>query len=269
MKIASYNVMSGGFDDYGSKSNKPERLENIKKAVKKINADFIALVDTYKWEKIYTKKELQKMFDYKKGYSINLNDSRLKKLGHNNGITVLTNFENVKFEIARLFDRNSIKSCISIKGKRLVIYSVYLDDVSERTRMKQIEALMKNSGKEKDVVVMGDFNAIDQRDLSVVSLSLKKFIEGNKNLSKKFISVLDEMKKTEVMNYLKKNNFSNASSKFMPTVMTKLFPAKVNKPFMQLDYVFYNSGIKVKRTKVLYDKVFDEASDHYPIVVEI
>jgi endonuclease/exonuclease/phosphatase family metal-dependent hydrolase len=274
MKIATYNIMSGGFDSYISKSARPERIEIIKKAIKKINADFISLIDTFRWDKIYTPKDLQNLFGYKNCFSINLNDSRLKKLGHNNGITVLTNLGNVKFKKIRLFNRNAIESQILINKEIINIYSVYLDDLSENTRMKQVKDLLKISRKEKNKIIMGDFNTIDKKYLLAASNGMNKFILNNSNSASKFNPIFEEMKKVQALEILRKNNYADIIEKYSPNVATKLShaklsPAKLKKPFIRLDYIFRTSDIKVKNSHVLYDVIFDKASDHYPISAEV
>lgn len=269
MKIATYNVKSGGFSKYGQKTGKPERLNLIKEAVKKINADLIALVDTYKWDMIFTNKELQKIFGYKKSYLINLDDQRLKKLGHDNGITILTNFNNVRFEVIRLFNRNAIKSQVILKKKILNIYSVYLDDLSEETRFKEIKVLLEISKKERNKILMGDFNSIDRKDLPEVSKNMNTFILNNSNISAYFVPVFSGMKKGKVVQLLKKYKYADVFKKYFPTVLTKATHLNSKKPFMRLDYAFHSPDVKTKNARVLYDKIFDKASDHYPIAFEI
>ncbi len=53
--------MSGGFSSYTSASSLPERLDLIKQALKKINADFISLIDTFRWDKIFTEDVYKKI----------------------------------------------------------------------------------------------------------------------------------------------------------------------------------------------------------------
>src|ERR1044071_8673670 len=91
MKIASYNIMSGGFDDYSRNHGTPQRLTLLQTAIKKIDADVIGLIDTFRWDEMYTESDLTTLFGYKYAYCINLNDERLRQIGHNNGLTLLSN----------------------------------------------------------------------------------------------------------------------------------------------------------------------------------
>ena len=75
MKIATYNIMSGGFGNYSSSIPKtPERLPLLKQALKTIGADFLGLVDTFHWRSTFLPEDLQKIFDYRCAFCIDLED---------------------------------------------------------------------------------------------------------------------------------------------------------------------------------------------------
>ena len=107
MKIASYNIMSGGFNNYNSASNKPERLHLIQKAIETIKPDFIGLIDTFRWVEIFTDKELQKLFNFKYSFHINLDDVRVDKRV---GITVLSNLPIKKISNCRFTNKKMCQS---------------------------------------------------------------------------------------------------------------------------------------------------------------
>lgn len=93
MRIASYNVMSGGFNGYEHDTSLPQRLTELQTAVSELDADVIGLVDTFRWDEIYSPGDLKNIFGYKYAVCINLNDQRLREKGHNNGLTLLSNTE--------------------------------------------------------------------------------------------------------------------------------------------------------------------------------
>ena len=160
MKIASYNILSGGFNSYGYESSLPERLELLKKAIGIINADFIGLIDTFRWDALYSISQLSELFGYKKAYCINLNDIRLKEKGHNNGITVLTNLPVDQFKTITLETRDAIKTTLQINNNDLDIFTVYLDDLSEDVRVQQTQALLQYVDQTKPTIIMGDLNTL-------------------------------------------------------------------------------------------------------------
>src|SRR3989344_2209161 len=80
MKITSYNLMSGGFNSYNSIDESPQRINLIRDAIKKSDADFVSLIDTFRWDQIYSVSRLRSMFNYPYVYFINLEDERVKQV---------------------------------------------------------------------------------------------------------------------------------------------------------------------------------------------
>lgn len=269
MKIASYNISSGGFNSYNYESPVPERLELLKKAINVINADFIGLIDTFRWDSLYSNNELTRIFGYKKAYCINLNDERLKKKGHNNGITVLTNLAVENFETISLETRDAIKTSIQINNNRVDIFTVYLDDLNEDTRIAQIKALLQQVKQDNPTIVMGDLNILNHNEAIRITPLINKFFAKQPLLSESLKPALEELKRAEVTKILEKSRFQDADKTGFPTWPSKLFPIKIESAFLRLDYAFHTKGIQISNFNILKDSVFDQSSDHYPIVFEI
>jgi len=191
MEILSYNIMSGGLKDYSDMSNKPERLELLKETIVKEEADFVSLIDTHRWTEIYTVDDLKNIFGYKNAFLVKLDDERLIKKGHDNGITVLTNLEVKNFEKIRLFNRNAIKTEVVFEGKLVDIFSIYLDDMSEDIRLEQIKSLFKLIDKNKPTIFMGDLNTMDIDDKTVLP-----------NLGIELKNILKDMSRGEVIKFI-------------------------------------------------------------------
>jgi endonuclease/exonuclease/phosphatase family metal-dependent hydrolase len=138
IKLLSYNIMSGGFLDYDPILPTPERLPLIKEVVSSINADFVGLIDTYRWDTYFSPHELTTLFNYPHVYSVCLNDESLKKIGHDNGISVLSRIPVSDFKTIRLHNRDAIKTSLATGKQQLDIFSVYFDHASEDTRLKQL-----------------------------------------------------------------------------------------------------------------------------------
>ena len=269
MKIASYNILSGGFNSYGYESSLPERLELLKKAIGIINADFIGLIDTFRWDALYSISQLSELFGYKKAYCINLNDIRLKEKGHNNGITVLTNLPVDQFKTITLETRDAIKTTLQINNNELDIFTVYLDDLSEDVRVKQTRTLLKYVDQTKPTIIMGDLNTISLGDIKKLTPLIDKFAANNRQLYESMKSVLNEMKRGEVTKIFKENKLLDADKDGETTAPTRLFPAKIEGSVLRIDYAFHTNKIHVSDFKVLKDLIFDKTSDHYPIVFNI
>jgi len=269
MKIASYNILSGGFNSYSYEPSSPERIELLKKAINIINADFIGLIDTFRWDTLYSNSQLTQLFGYKKAYCINLNDNRLKKKGHNNGITVLTNLPVEHFETISLETRDAIRTTLQINSSKLDIFTVYLDDLSEDVRIKQTQALLQYVDHERPTIITGDLNTLSLGDITKVNPLIDKFAANNRQLYESLIPVLNEMKRGEVTKILKEYGLQDADKKGRPTAPSKLFPAKIESAFLRIDYAFHTNKIQILDFKVFKNSVFNQASDHYPIVFDI
>lgn len=268
MRVASYNVLSGGFDSYDKDIKKPKRLERLKEAIKIIDADFIGLIDTARWDSLYSNSEIAKLFGYKSAYCINLEDERLKKIGHNNGITVLTNLEVNKYETINLVTRDAIRASVLIDGILVDIFSVYLDDLSEDTRIIQVNKLMEYIDSKTPSIIMGDLNSIKRLDLNLLNPLIDKFFQNNPGLLEGYEGVINDMKRGNVIEILEAHGLKDCSIRFSPTQPTKIFPAVVEEPVLRVDYAFVSSKFKTYNFRVLRDSVFDQTSDHYPIVFD-
>lgn len=257
--------MSGGFNDYATTG-----LSALQTAIKKLNADIIGLVDTYRWDTLYTQAQLAKLFDYKFAYCIALNDKRLQQLGHDNGITLLSNIP-VQPRTVRLATRNAIIAQVQHgTTPPFNMAVVYLDDLSEATRLQQLQALRALIDLDQPLMIMGDLNTIARRDINHSNILIGTFYRRNPSLHKKLKPILNDMQKGEVVAHLESWGLLDAGrKKYLPTFPTPLFPADTQQPFLRLDYCFYSPSFTLSRYNVLYDEAFKAASDHFPILLTI
>ncbi|MFC1649375.1 endonuclease/exonuclease/phosphatase family protein [Patescibacteria group bacterium] len=269
MKILSYNVMQGGFEKYSFDQKEPKRINLIKKVVASVDADFVSLIDTFRWDTHFTSSDLKSLFGYEYVYCINLEDKRLIDLGHNNGITVLTRFPNPHFETIRLSTRNAVKTSIEINRKQVFLFSVYLDDLSEKTRVSQIESLKKHIDDASKTSVMGDMNSFESKHLRKIKMNIKKVLSAVDQAKKPaLVSVAQDMMKGKTIEEIKKIGLRNVSNTLHPTATTPLSPLSET-PFIQLDYAFVGSRLNTKNFKVLINETTSRTSDHYPICFEV
>lgn len=269
IRLAELNIPSGGYKDYKDRSPTPYFIREIIEGVRSLRTDFVSLIDTFRWDSVYNTDQLQTMFGYKHAYCINLNDERLKKLGHNNGITVLTNYDNLEFSTVSLGTRDAVKT--SLKGDNsLDIFSVYLDDISEETRLEQIRSLLHYVEPGKRTIIMGDFNSIADRDVTKVESTLARIFRYlPRNVKKRLYSIEDKVAHRGTIKFLESKGFvDTAGEKPEPTVPTKKNYQLIS-PFLRLDYAFCTPDIKVASMQVVRGKLFNHISDHFPFVLEI
>lgn len=268
-RFAEWNIQSGGFEGYDPKSEAPRYLSEIQAGIRRLHAPYISLIDTYRWDQLYTPTDLQTMFGYTYAYCINLEDDRLKSLGHNNGITVLSNLDVEHFETIRIETRNAVKTTLNVNGNLLDVLNVYLDDVREKTRLEQIRALLGQVTINRRTIIMGDFNCISDRDVAIVQKTLENVIQHlPRKMRTRFYSAKEKLAHRGAIRFIEAKGFVDAADKRQPTTPThKIY--SVTPPFLRLDYAFCTPDIAVASTKVIRNKLFDQTSDHFPLVVEI
>ena len=139
IEILSWNILSGGFKDYGSPEKRPERIDGLASVIKELKPDIVSLVDTHRWTDIFTVTQLKQIFGYPFVQPIKLDDERLIGIGHDNGVTVFSQIAGTEMQTIWLATRNAIKT----KVGGIDIFTIYLDDVNEDTRIKQIKAVLE------------------------------------------------------------------------------------------------------------------------------
>lgn len=272
MKIAAYNIMSGGFSSYISTVNKPERLRELQKAIQTIKADFIGLIDTFRWVEVLSAQDLKNLFGYREAFHINMDDVRVDK---RIGVAVLTNLPVRTFQSVRLHTRKCIKAEVNFKKKVLNIFTIYLDDLSEETRLQQAHALLKQVTNHS-TILMGDFNALHPEDVAQSKATCDAFLKANPSFKSRkdyrsyFVPVLESMYQTKVVPLVRSRGFLEAVNhgQVQPTVPTPLF-LKIPSPIFKIDYIFSTPDLMLNKLRVLKGGIFDETSDHYPIICEV
>lgn len=269
-KIASYNIMSGGFNSHSAEAAAPERLPQLQAAVKEINADIIGLVDTFRWDELYTDEQLAALFGYKYARNINLNDARLRETGHNNGIAILSNVEVTEWQTVSLGTRDALLARCILEGTEVAIIVAYLDDESEDVRLQQITALEPYLDANTPLLLMGDLNTIARNDTAATNQRLEPFYAENPAVAQKLKPLIDDMQRGEVIMQLELSGLKDVgAATAQPTIPSPLFPAKTEGPLLRLDYCLHTPAVVVDNFVVLRGDTFDKASDHYPIAFDI
>ena len=270
MKIASYNIMSGGFNTYTYDVNDPNRLDLLKKTLNNIDADFIGLVDTFRWKDIFSENNLKNIFNYKYAFCINSED---KWVDPNIGSTILTNLPLKEVKSFRISTTNCIKAVVEFNGKLIDIYTVYLNYLYESRRMEQIKYLL-GKAKKKNSIIMGDLNSVAPEDKNELKKNFQKFIDTHPKFKKRndydyYIEKMNGLYKTQVIPTIRKSGFKDADRKYSnPTAFTKLYGHDVPVSIFRVDYILHTPDIKINNYIVMKGGIFEKASDHYPIVGE-
>jgi endonuclease/exonuclease/phosphatase family metal-dependent hydrolase len=265
IEILSWNILSGGFKDYGSTETKPPRINGLAKVINNLKPDIVSLIDTYRWTEVFTPDELKQIFGYPYVHTAKLEDERLIAKGHDNGVTVFSRVPETRMQTIRLVTRNAV----STNAGGIDIFSTYLDDVSEDTRIKQIEEVLKLVNSNIPTIITGDLNTIDLDDLAETNKNIKDLVRKFPGPMKSMEHSLNEMKRCEVTKMLVKNGFADLGKGKGNTTPAKLFSLPTDEPIVRLDYAFGSRQSKLEEFKVLTDEKYGNLSDHYPIWMRV
>jgi endonuclease/exonuclease/phosphatase family metal-dependent hydrolase len=265
MRIAAYNIMSGGFNGYDHEQPTPQRLQEIQAAVRELDADVIGLIDTFRWDEIFSAEQLKDLFGYDHVMCINLNDERLRSLGHNNGLTLLSKLPWRSCETINLGTRDALKAVFELNGREITIVLAYLDDLQEDIRLLQSKAIVESIDSHDNAIIMGDLNTLAPNDKQSTTHDLEKFYIDNPGIKEKLRPVVEQMQRAEVIARFQAQGFIDAGSGHGATMPSKLFPAVSSKPFLRLDYCLRGSNIKVSDFAVRTTETMQKTSDHFPI----
>lgn len=252
--------MSGGFAGYDSQALTPQRLPAIQAVLAEINADVVGLVDTFRWDKLYSNEQLRDMFGYEHVACINLNDDRLGT--DSNGLALLSRQPWKRLETVRLATRDALKAVFELNGRDITVVLAYLDDLKEEVRLQQVKALPSATVVD---VLMGDLNTIAPVDVAQTVQDTENFYAINPALRQSLEPIVRDMQRGEVITYLRKKGFVDAGLHAGSTLPTELFPARTPKPFLRLDYCLYGARVDVTNFGVHDSDTANRASDHLPI----
>jgi len=126
---------------------------------------------------------------------------------------------------------------------------------------------------------MGDFNAINPKDIKQSKDNFKRFLKINPDFKKRkdfnsyFKPSFSNMLRVDVIPLILAKGLLDARGENLkdrqPTVFTPLSDLGENGLILTVDHIFCTSEIKTKKFKNYKKNLFKKASDHYPISVEI
>ncbi|HSX01069.1 MAG TPA: endonuclease/exonuclease/phosphatase family protein [Candidatus Saccharimonas sp.] len=161
--VATLNAWMGGFSSYQAPEQSPNRLRLLQSALSRLDANIVVLPDAWRWTELYTPESLAATFGYDTSYCVSL---ACERVDPRVGLAVLVRGLAVEFETIRLATRNGVK--IWLDNRRRLVYGVYLDDLSETVRNRQVEALVADANRHRHLPMLaaGDFNSLLARDIT-------------------------------------------------------------------------------------------------------
>ncbi len=270
MKIAAYNLKNGGFTNYDYEEELPPRMPQIRKAVEALVADCVCLVDTYRWKNIYTDAELAEMFGYPYAYQCELADETVEP---DICLAFLSKYPVSDSEAVSLGSRNALRCTVEDGEEKTDIYTTYFYHADEDIRLTQTKLLLNDieSRASQRVVVAGDLNTFDNHNQQGNKEGIRELKELHPDLYAHVGPWVEDMMRGEVIKELGSKGILGEKTDFQASLATPLLHPALGPEakWFRVDYVLASSNIKVSETVVKQGGIFEEASDHYPVVANI
>jgi len=269
VKIATYNVASGGYSSYDSTAKLPERLQLLQSRIRATDADILGLTDTFRWQETFSSQQVQRLFNYPYSYHIDMDDARVDT---RIGVALLSRYPIVDYKEVRLHSRSAIKATIRLEDhdELLEIFIVYLDDLSELTRQEQTDSLISYLPTYKPTIIMGDFNAIWPQHAPMLKKAADNFFASVSDVDNDIDysavrKTVASLYKATTLPSLAAHGFSEPLDLF-PTALTPLHDLKLPTIF-PVDHIL-GRGCTLTNYSVLTGREFEAASDHFPLTAE-
>lgn len=253
-RIASYNIFKGGKNG----------LAQLTKAVSEIKADCVGLLEANGWgennEKILKNfvQSTHYPFSYFAKANTNYDIVCLNKIKPKNSTDFKNNFWHTA--LVNIFQTNEI-------GEIAVVF-IHFNPKTETERVAEIKTLINILKPYPQAIILGDFNSLsphDPYDQNELLATLK-----NKNIAK-FGS---DRLLFEAITTIESAGFVDCAAS--QNYFTNTVPTPANEDLfhavpLRIDYAFATPNIipLIKNITVKKGGVFDKASDHFPLVLDM
>jgi len=250
MKIMSFNILEGGIDEWGS------RIEHIKKVIKEVSPDFLALQEASKFDENNNKllKEIGRDIGLPH-YA--LSPGSVYKDEKQYHVVSLSRYplKNIHMFSGKPFETGALLTLIDSPFGELAICNLHLNVYSEDKRLKELKVIFKYISKYTNQILLGDFNSISSDD--------------NYDLD-----TLEVEARFDVIDLLKQNYVDIAFHLGLDDRTTSSLSSNTNIGFInpvRIDYIFVTPSLATHATDVTVIKTptSERSSDHYPIVATI
>jgi endonuclease/exonuclease/phosphatase family metal-dependent hydrolase len=270
LRLMNWNITIGGFDSYQPDLKIPVREAEIQSFVQNAHinrgVEAAGLIDAYRWDEIYGSDEgIASHLGYQAARFVRLNDERLNRNnGAGVGIAFATDIPIEQSKALDLDNRQGLGVILDVGKYGLQVATVYLDDLSQGVREKQIRALFSNLEADVPTVVIGDFNMLrpDLRSASSADRTKDLAVRSLAHLipRKDLRNALVEMNRRTGVTLVESFGFTDADNiRKRPTAPSIL-------PVLGIDYVFYNNAVHVNNIEVVPAK---KTSDHSAIITDL
>lgn len=274
VNVMSWNINAGGYAGYDETLPSPERgqaiLDVISDARAEHDVDSLILPDAFRWGEIKGgDKGIARHLGFNAAHFVLLDDERLNRdAGKHIGIAMATDKPVHRWRDIDLETRQAASVTLDVGSHGLQLVGVYLDDLSEATRVQQVRALRSNIEKDVPTIVMGDFNMLRpdvyrarQSDRIIdqmlrIGSPLLRAMMGQHPIAKTLI----EFNKRQAYDEMA----DDGTTIMMDADYEKIRPTETRLGHLSVDYAFlYRVGLD---DFVVLDS--QGASDHKPIIAK-
>ncbi len=276
MKFATYNVEVGGFNSYQDYETKyPPRMDAIAEVVIGLDADVVALTDTFRWH-TFDLAYLRETFSYGHVVTQPIGDKTMGVSGKNIGLTLLSNREIINPSPVDLGERQALSADIEFDDSTIVTsITAYLHHADEAKRTQQVGGLVgyaTRTGRLERTVVEGDLNTISRLDKTAQQLRhLLRLIPSGVR-PEAIANVLGNLEGTAYQR-LMKAGFRDANKEraaTWPTPRYGILGGRIAVPAMlRLDHILHSPDITAVSHTVPRGRAYRLGSDHYPSVADL
>ena len=157
--------------------------------------------------------------------------------------------------------RGAISATICVGGRRITVATTHLDHKSEDLRAKQMTTALASLGKKEkgQTILCGDFNTFQRKDYTPESWDRIVDFYGSRGWATPRETSL-------VLDGLSSRGWRDAAENDVPYPTPTCWTAT---PLFRIDYVWLSPDLSETSTVTNYSRVDDDASDHFPVSVDL
>lgn len=265
VKMATWNIQSGGYAGYELADSAPVREVAIKDHVDYLRQEDgiegISLVDTFGWRERYGHDAfIARHLGFQAARFVSLDDERLNGIyGESPGIVVATDLPVHEFRELDLDTRQGLGVIFNLGKYGLQVANGYLDDLDNNARMRQSRALIDSLEPGIPTILQGDFNTL-RMDMSGASFDTRLRNFGIEVLARFMPDShlglsIKGMNERNVIPFFEANGFRDGDPLRRPTAPARL-------PAFGIDYVLHDDMVDIDGAEVRRNA---QASDHLSI----
>lgn len=268
LNMLAWNVEAGGFDSYTGTEVLPRRGDKIQAflhdAKQEHGLSAVTLTDALRWDEVYGGDDgIAEHLGYKAARFMRLEDQRLIDTGGSGiGIAFATDEKIHTSKALDLETRLGLGVILDVGRYGLQVANVYLDNLREDVRMRQVDALISELEPDIPTLLVGDMNTLRptmrhaKLRAQVGNALVRTVPEVIPPVRPGIKAVRDMNRNRRVVSELESHCFHDADA----FAKRPTFPALL--PVLGLDYVFYRGEITVVDPDIL---PVGGASDHRAI----